>query len=240
VWVAWSVMFDTLYRCYFAAIVTEMTSDTGFPSRAASEHYRDVMSQVDAVGVTLLRAASDVLAAEGPGALTVRRIATEAGVSTMNVYSRFGGKDGVIDHLFIEGFRRLYESVEASPQTDDALADLRNCGASYRRFALANPTYYSIMFDRVVADYVPSPAAHEQAGATLQQLADRVARAMEMGALASDDPLITAASLWATTHGLVSLELKDAKPDYIDWARVFESTMTALVRGLVTGAPAPS
>lgn len=52
--------------------------------------------------------------------------------------------------------------------------------------------------------------------------------------------MITAASLWATSHGLVSLELKDAKPDYIDWARVFESTTAALVRGLAAGAPAPS
>lgn len=190
------------------------------------------MSQVDAVGVTLLRAASDVLVADGPAALTVRRIAHDAGVSTMNVYSRFGGKDGVIDHLFIEGFERLFEAVEAAPLTDDAVADLCRCGNNYREFALANPTYYSVMFDRVVPDYRPSPAALEQAGATLQQLADRVARAMRMGALAPADPLTTAASLWATCHGLVSLELKDAKPDIIDWAQVFQATTAALIRGL--------
>lgn len=50
------------------------------------------MVQLDSVGSTLLKAAGDLLAAEGPGALTVRRIAHAAGVSTMNVYSRFGGK----------------------------------------------------------------------------------------------------------------------------------------------------
>ncbi|MBI5088935.1 MAG: TetR/AcrR family transcriptional regulator [Actinobacteria bacterium] len=196
------------------------------------------MTQVDAVGSTLLRAARDVLAAEGPGALTVRRIAAEAGVSTMNVYSRFGGKDGVIDHLFIEGFQRLSDAVAAAPHTDDPLDDLRRCGACYRAFALANPTYYSIMFDRAVPDHVPSPEALERAGATLQQLADGVERAMRAGAIVAADPLETAASLWATTHGLVSLELKDAKPAHIDWARVFESTMAALVRGLATGAHA--
>jgi AcrR family transcriptional regulator len=198
------------------------------------------MSQVDAVGSTLLRAARDVLAAEGPGALTVRRIAAEAGVSTMNVYSRFGGKDGVIDHLFIEGFQRLSDAVAEVPHTDDPLDDLRRCGAHYRQFALANPTYYSIMFDRVVPDHVPSPEALERAGATLQQLADSVARAMDAGAIAATDPLEIAASLWATTHGLVSLELKDAKPASIDWSRVFDTTVAALVRGLAAGAqPTP-
>ncbi|MGD9998479.1 MAG: TetR/AcrR family transcriptional regulator [Ilumatobacteraceae bacterium] len=194
------------------------------------------MTEVDAVGSTLLRAARDVLAAEGPGALTVRRIAAEAGVSTMNVYSRFGGKDGVIDHLFTEGFERLSEAVAATPQTDDPLDDLRRCGGQYRQFALANPTYYSIMFDRVVPDHVPSPEALERAGATLQQLADHVARAMQADAISTGDPLEVAASLWATTHGLVSLELKDAKPASIDWARVFDTTVAALVRGLAAGA----
>jgi AcrR family transcriptional regulator len=198
------------------------------------------MSQVDAVGVTLLRAASDVLASEGPGALTVRRIAKQAGVSTMNVYSRFGGKDGVIDHLFTEGFAKLFAAVAAAPETDDALRDLHRCGDNYRSFALANPTYYSIMFDRVVADYRPSAAALVQAGATLQQLADRVQRAVDQGSLVTDDPLRTAASLWSTCHGLVSLELKDAKPDHIDWPDVFRQTTAALIRGLATGAHARS
>ena len=36
------------------------------------------MARVDDVGATLLRAASDVLAAEGPAALTVRRIAFDS------------------------------------------------------------------------------------------------------------------------------------------------------------------
>ena len=64
----------------------------------------------------LLAAAHDLLATEGAGALTVRRIAAAAGMSTMNVYSRFGGKDGVLDELFVDGFRRLAETMEASPR----------------------------------------------------------------------------------------------------------------------------
>ena len=99
----------------------------------------------------------------------------------MNVYSRFGGKDGVIDHLFIEGFRRSYRSGRARPTRPTIRSPICAVRRNYRRFALANPTYYSVMFDRVVADYVPSPVAIEQAGATLQQLADRVARAMRHG-----------------------------------------------------------
>ncbi len=87
-------------------------------------HYPAPMAPLDPVGSTLLKAAGDLLAAEGPGALTVRRIANAAGVSTMNVYSRFGGKDGVVEHLFVEGFTRLGDGMRAVVATDDPIADL--------------------------------------------------------------------------------------------------------------------
>ena len=116
----------------------------------------------------LLDAAHDLLATEGPGSLTVRRIAAAAGMSTMNVYSRFGGKDGVLDELFTDGFRRLGEAMREDPDSDDPLADLYQCSRTYRRFARENPTYYSLMFDRVVPDFVPSDAAQAVAIGTLQ------------------------------------------------------------------------
>src|SRR5688500_17526276 len=86
------------------------------PDRALDLTHHDEVAQ------TLLKAASDVLAAEGATALTVRRIAAEAGVSTMNVYSRFGGKDGIVEHLFIEGFSRLRDAQDVGV-TDDPMDD---------------------------------------------------------------------------------------------------------------------
>ena len=203
-----------------------MTSAT-FPP-----NYPAPMAQLDSVGSMLLKAASDLLAAEGPGALTVRRIANAAGVSTMNVYSRFGGKDGVVEHLFIEGFTRLGAAMSIVTATDDPIADMLSCGLSYRRFAIDNPTLYSVMFDRVVPDYVPSPEAQLIAGATLELLADRLERAMKAGALRPGDRLRTAALVWATCHGVVSLELKAVSPTAIDWPEVYQQAMQMIVTGL--------
>jgi AcrR family transcriptional regulator len=189
--------------------------------------------RLDSVGTTLLRAASDLLAAEGPSALTVRRIAADAGVSTMNVYSRFGGKDGVIEHLFVAGFTELGAGMDAAAETDDPVADLRLCGTAYRTFALANATTYSIMFDRAVPDFVPSDAALEVAGATLGKLAARIQRVMDAGMFAAADPLQTAAVVWATCHGVVSLELRHVGPQpLVDWAVVYDQAIAAISRGL--------
>jgi AcrR family transcriptional regulator len=180
----------------------------------------------------LLAAAHDLLASEGPAALSVRRIAAAAGVSTMNVYSRFGGKDGVVEELFVDGFARLGDAMSQDATTDDPLADLRRCGAGYRRFAKENPTYYSLMFDRAVPDFEPSDEAHAGALAALGHLAEKVSRAMELGALAPADPFEVAAGIWACEHGLVSLEMRKDADDPFDWDRIVPQTLDALLRGL--------
>lgn len=193
----------------------------------------------DDVRERLLRAAHDLLATEGPTALTVRRIAAEAGMSTMNLYSRFGGKDGVVEQLFVDGFTRLGEAMDEVASTDDPMAELEACGVAYRRFALENPTYYAIMFEGVVADFEPSPEAMAAAEATLRRLANSLHRAMQTGLLAPADPLQTAAVVWATCHGVMSLELREMGPPGIDWPAAYRRALHALIAGLAAPGDAP-
>jgi AcrR family transcriptional regulator len=183
----------------------------------------------------LLAAAHDLLATEGPSALTVRRIAAAAGVSTMNVYSRFGGKDGVLDELFIHGFQRMAEEMADAPTSDDAFEDLMACGRAYRAFARNNPTYYSLMFDRVAPDFEPSDRAVDTALAGLGRVVDRVQRAMDAGAVRQGDPFQIASALWACDHGLASLEYRTpagARSELFDWDAISDTAMRAMLRGL--------
>jgi len=195
-------------------------------------------AQADETSRALLEAAHDLLAREGAGALTVRRIAAAAGMSTMNVYSRFGGKDGVLDRLFSDGFERLALAMEAVERTGDPVEDLRRCGAAYRDFARRWPTYYSLMFDRIVPEFRPSEAARATSLATLQGLVDLVQRAIDEGAFAPGDAFTVACGLWAIEHGLVSLEARtggdephDAAAPF-DWASTATITLDAVLTGL--------
>jgi AcrR family transcriptional regulator len=216
-------------------IVVTMTFGT--TAEGYGDHFmatEPVPSRGDDTRRALLDAAHGLLATEGPGSLTVRRIAAAAGMSTMNVYSRFGGKDGVLDELFTDGFHRLGEAMREDPDSDDPLADLHRCSRTYRRFARENPTYYSLMFDRVVADFVPSEAAQAVAVGTLQQLQRRVERAIASGVIRDGDSFAIATALWACEHGLVSLEARTSEGQHMafDWDRVYELTTEALLRGL--------
>lgn len=207
-----------------------MTSDTSGPTSVGAMSAA-VVNRLDDVGNSLLRAAGDLLTEEGAGALTVRRIAAAAGVSTMNVYSRFGGKDGVVEHLFLRGFELLAEAMREAGNSDDPMDDLRRCGQAYRRFALEHATLYAVMFQRVVPDFEPSAAAQASAIATLEELAARLQRAVDHGMLRPIEPMHAASILWATCHGVVVLEMKGAPPG-IDWPRVFDDATAAVLRGL--------
>ena len=190
----------------------------------------------DVTREALLAAAHDLLATEGPSALTVRRIAAAAGVSTMNVYSRFGGKDGVLDELFVDGFRRMTDAMTEAPVTDDPLDDLKQCCDAYRSFARRNPTYYSLMFDRAVPDFVPSERAVTAALASHARVVARVERAMDAGVIAAGDPFSVASALWACNHGLASLEARTPRTEahVFDWEAIARIAQDAIIRGLAT------
>src|ERR1700761_4323006 len=98
----------------------------------------------------LLTAAEAVLVRDGPGGLTVRAVAAEAGIAPMGVYNRLGGKDGLVDALLIRGFDMLRAAMEAArdaPPDEGIYARLITCGLGYRQFALDNPHFYAIMFE---------------------------------------------------------------------------------------------
>ena len=189
----------------------------------------------DETSEALVAAAHRLLAETGPEALTVRRIANAAGMSTMNVYSRFGGKDGVIDELYAAGYRRLLAEVDAVPSTDDIPDDLLGVAIAYRTWALDNPRYYAIMFRSAVPGFEPAPDSVEFARAGLAKLVERVRRAVERGDIAGAagfDPTQIATFLWATCHGMISLELDGVGADGVDWDLLYRNGIRTAIDGL--------
>ena len=184
----------------------------------------------------LLAAASTLLATEGPAALTVRRIAAEAGYSTMGVYSRFGGKDGIVEELFVDGFRRLRAAMVAA-QSADPFETMAACGRAYRQFGLEHPTSYQIMFERVVPGYVPSAAAQLEGLAAFDVLVARVTAAQDAGVLGAGEPAELAHRFWAASHGWVSLEIHGLGWLGADQARAYDDAMAALIEGMAPGGP---
>lgn len=155
----------------------------------------------------LLAAAEAVLVRGGPGGLTVRAVAAEAGVAPMGVYNRLGGKDGMVEALLVKGFDRLRASIEAGDELD-AVERLRSCWLRYRAFALANKHLYALMFEDAIPRQQDSAAVGERARAAFGALVRIVELAGATGRLDARDPFEAAQQMWNSAHGAVALELK--------------------------------
>jgi AcrR family transcriptional regulator len=151
----------------------------------------------------LIDAALRLLEERGPGALRIRDLAEAAEQSTMGVYTHFGSKQGLLEQLYLQGFRRLEERLNRVPSDGQGRQELLAFALAYRAFALENDALYGLMFERATPDFVPSDASRLAGLATFQILATRVAEwRPEFTHPAADAHLI-----WATMHGLVTIEL---------------------------------
>ncbi|TML08874.1 MAG: TetR/AcrR family transcriptional regulator [Actinobacteria bacterium] len=186
---------------------------------------------LDEQGQALLEAASRLLADDGADALTVRRIAADAGCSTMGVYSRFGNKDGVVDHLFIEGFRRLIAAMDSVGDSGNPLEDMHQCGLAYRRNALENATYYLVMFARAVPGFVPSDEARTVSYSSFERLVERVRRCQDAGQYVDGSPEAMAEVIWGAIHGHVMLELVGMQATDDDPAARYDHMLALIEQG---------
>jgi len=204
--------------------------------RQAQEDLRGTLRQ------GMLDAATRLLTEEGPAALTVRRVAEAVNCSTTLLYSLFGGKDGLANELYLEGFARLKAAfadaaVQAAKKKSapQGLEPLLLHAKVYHEYAKRNPSYYMVMFGDAIAGFVPPVESRNQAWESLAALIDTFEQVMESGALPKSNPTAAARLLWAAMHGAVSLELKGyyLKTERAD--ELFNAAVNAVLRSLRVG-----
>ena len=183
---------------------------------------------------TLLETAALLLDEQGPEALTARRLTRAANVSTMAVYTHFGGMPHLVREIVAEGFRRLADHVRDHPQTADPVADLVGLAFAYRANAQHNPHLYAVMFGATsLGGYRLAPAEQAIGLYTFTILSEAVGRAMDAGALRAGDPDRVAHQLWAAMHGYVMLELAGLHLTSRDpGEEVFRPMISHLLKGL--------
>ena len=133
---------------------------------------------VDDAAAALLTAARRIFEADGLPALSVRRVAEEAGCTTMQVYSRYGGKDGLLQALFDEGFAALAAAQGAVPVSLPPAERVRRLCREYLRIAAERPHHYALMLGSHSGVFEPPEESRKCAFATLTHLVEAVRRAL--------------------------------------------------------------
>jgi AcrR family transcriptional regulator len=158
----------------------------------------------------VLESAARLLAEEGPHGLSLRRIAAEAGGSTQLVYTLFGGKPGLADALYEEGFSRLAAACKAALAECPPPGDperLMAVGRAYRAFAQHEPAFFAVMFGRAIPDFTPTRSTSGRCRAsTFGSLVAEVQACLDEGTLVATSAEELARLCWVTVHGLSALE----------------------------------
>lgn len=148
----------------------------------------------------ILAAAERVFAKHGIGGLSVRTVAKEAACSTIGVYTHFGGKDGILEALYMGGFEQLGQRMNEVRDPEDPVGSLDRAVAAYLEFARTHPDDYALMFDVNGAVYEPSEAARKAARSSFMRLC-----AIVEDRVGPKAAVPTAQHLWALVHGMTTL-----------------------------------
>ena len=183
----------------------------------------------------VLRAALALISEQGPEGLTVRALARRADVAPMSIYNHFGGKNGVLDAIIVDGFSLL--AAMADTRVPDPRDNLVFGSGAYRDFALEYRAHYTVMFLHQFVGYSPSAETMYVAAKGFEILAGQVQRCVDAGMFAGRSYVDTAQQIWAAVHGYVALEILGIN-FASDRERVFYDFLDALIKGLDAAAAA--
>lgn len=178
----------------------------------------------------ILSAASKLLTEVGPAGLSMRAVATAAGVQTPTLYRLFVDKDGLLDSVATFGFESYLAEKRAFEPSQDAVTDLRRGWDVHVEFGLTNPAVYALMYGHVRPG--GRPAAAEENRDILRAMLER---ANSQGRLRVPVEAATRA-IEASTTGAVLLLL--SQPEALRDPRLI-TPLRDMVLDSVTIAPTP-
>ena len=164
----------------------------------------------------LVEAAIRLLTRSGPSEVKARSVSSEAELSTMGVYTHFGGVPELLQAVADEGFNRQAAVFGRLPETADPMADLCAMALACHDFARSNPHLYDLMFGLSIhGRYSPSrgeagpilsgqSASFQEAYAYLH---DGCVRLVNTRCVRQADPDFIALQFWSTLHGFIMLDL---------------------------------
>lgn len=153
----------------------------------------------------IFAAARTILDHEGIEGLSVRKVATRAGVSTMAMYRHFADKDALLNALMDDGLA-VWESIVRAIRADDPMEWLDAVTEAFLDFALTQPHRFDAAF------FLPAPEARRfpddfVAGRSpvIALLMIRIDQAKADGRLGGTPAIDIALALAGMAQGLVSM-----------------------------------
>ena len=188
----------------------------------------------------ILDTARTLFARDGYESVTMRKIAEAIEYSPTAIYLYFKDKDQLINELCHADFRALAREFQKIAEVRDPIEGLRKTGLSYIEFGLRYPNHYRLMFMTPHPPHTPEMEAdkgnpEQDAYAFVRVI---VSQCIEAGLFRKEFSDVEAVSqiLWASVHGIVSLQIAKGGEGWVDWvpiARQAEMLIDMQLKGLL-------
>lgn len=174
---------------------------------------------------SILNAARTLFVKRGIEAVSMREIAKKVNYSATTLYHYFADKEALLQAVCDEDFLALAQGMREIMQLPDLIERIHRLASGYATFALQHPNHYRLMFMTPRAPCDLEITAIQQ-GNTEQdayaQLKLVVHDAFEAGLFKSEltSSALIAQTLWASIHGVCSLEISLGHETWIQWIEV--------------------
>lgn len=191
----------------------------------------------------ILDAARELFVAEGYEGVSMRKVAEKIEYSPTAIYIHFADKNELFHELCREDFARLQEVV-ATEMPTDPIERLRKIGRNYIEFGKRFPNHYVFMFMTPHPRHELDEEDHEIAGNpevdAYAFLRWAVQEAINAGCFLEEvkDAELVSQTLWASVHGVISLNIAKGNDPWVDWRPLDERAEMMLditLRGLLKG-----
>jgi AcrR family transcriptional regulator len=150
----------------------------------------------------IVSAARELAETEGWDAVTTRRLAAEIEYSQPVLYKHFAGMEDIVASVAVQGFAELGDALSAARNgAADGRDALARVAHAFTGFAYNNQALFDAMFTRATT----LPFAADDTPPELNAAFDELRATVELVAGARD-PDTLAEVVWATLHGLITLD----------------------------------
>jgi AcrR family transcriptional regulator len=154
----------------------------------------------------IARCALRILEAEGPQAVSMRRVATEVGITPMAIYYHFPNRERLLRIVADREFDRFAERITTLRPSRSFTNQMIHITDAYLDYAFTRPRIFDYVFSNPRPDARRFPDDFRaRRSPTLNLTADTVVYWMQKGRLRRDDVWEIAMEMWAHVHGYLML-----------------------------------
>jgi AcrR family transcriptional regulator len=131
-----------------------------------------VAERREAKVASIVAAAWELARVHGIGGLSLHALARGVGMRQPSLYEYFDSKHALYDAMFADGNRQLLERLDVLKLPRDPRAALKLNLRTFVDFALEDPARSSLLFQRPIPGFEPSPESYALAEAVLARTVD--------------------------------------------------------------------